>query len=308
MPVSAMMDDEQATSTTNSPQTQPLPSELPSAPQDVVDCAADQSESNELDTVLNAQVNGEEIGNGHQLPTEPDGLDAEDGLGQEDTTLKDEQGWDQIMTEEVDSVEPTTDAIADASTISEHPQDASSIAVDPELSANHTQTHTSNAQSAPVGSPIQFSSPLVGSTPMNTTTSAAQPYPTLLETRGIGPVAPLSQSRLDALPIGPGLAPLRNHQAHAINHLPPFPGQHAPPVQHPYPPQTPVRPQHIALQPLMPLISAHSTHSTPSKPDRQESGGTDFKGLKLISDPPDLQQWREKLFNVEDTIVLSEEE
>lgn len=35
---------------------------------------------------------------------------------------------------------------------------------------------------------------------------------------------------------------------------------------------------------------------------------TDFNNLKLIPDPPGLAQWREKLFNVEDTIVLSEEE
>lgn len=33
-----------------------------------------------------------------------------------------------------------------------------------------------------------------------------------------------------------------------------------------------------------------------------------FKNMKLISNPPDLKRWRERLFNVEDTIVLSEEE
>lgn len=33
-----------------------------------------------------------------------------------------------------------------------------------------------------------------------------------------------------------------------------------------------------------------------------------FKNMKLIADPPDLDKWRERLFNVEDTIVLSEEE
>ncbi|KAF2652867.1 hypothetical protein K491DRAFT_28681 [Lophiostoma macrostomum CBS 122681] len=31
-------------------------------------------------------------------------------------------------------------------------------------------------------------------------------------------------------------------------------------------------------------------------------------GLKLIPDPPNLPQWREKLFNVDDTITLTEEE
>lgn len=33
-----------------------------------------------------------------------------------------------------------------------------------------------------------------------------------------------------------------------------------------------------------------------------------FGGLKLIPNPPNLQKWREKLFNVEDTITLTEEE
>ena len=33
-----------------------------------------------------------------------------------------------------------------------------------------------------------------------------------------------------------------------------------------------------------------------------------FSNMKMIPDPPDLQKWREKLFHVEDTIVLSEEQ
>ncbi|KAF3481428.1 uncharacterized protein GIQ15_04187 [Arthroderma uncinatum] len=37
-------------------------------------------------------------------------------------------------------------------------------------------------------------------------------------------------------------------------------------------------------------------------------GDGHFKNMKSIPNPPDLEKWREKLFNVEDTIVLSEEE
>jgi hypothetical protein len=33
-----------------------------------------------------------------------------------------------------------------------------------------------------------------------------------------------------------------------------------------------------------------------------------FEGLRLLSDPPDLATWREKLFHVDDTITLTEDE
>ena len=36
--------------------------------------------------------------------------------------------------------------------------------------------------------------------------------------------------------------------------------------------------------------------------------GSHFEGLKMIPDPPDLQEWREKLFNVKGNLVLSEDE
>jgi hypothetical protein len=35
---------------------------------------------------------------------------------------------------------------------------------------------------------------------------------------------------------------------------------------------------------------------------------SNFEGLKLVSNPSDLQQWREKLFNVDELIVLTENE
>ena len=33
-----------------------------------------------------------------------------------------------------------------------------------------------------------------------------------------------------------------------------------------------------------------------------------FEGLKIIPHPPDLQAWRGRLFNVDDTIVLTEDQ
>ncbi|KAM5470208.1 putative glutathione transferase [Microsporum audouinii] len=51
---------------------------------------------------------------------------------------------------------------------------------------------------------------------------------------------------------------------------------------------------------------------TPTHPNIPQAGSSigegHFKNMKSIPNPPDLQKWREKLFNVEDTIVMSEEE
>ena len=104
----------------------------------------------------------------------------------------------------------------------------------------------------------------------------------------------------------------------------------APPQQHrQHQPQPRSQPQ--PQQPIAPLphrqqqrpiqISRRAPEPTP-QPQQQPavveveevidgpviSNHGQFEGLKLISDPPDLQQWREKLFHVEDTITLTEEE
>lgn len=36
--------------------------------------------------------------------------------------------------------------------------------------------------------------------------------------------------------------------------------------------------------------------------------GEHFGGMKLVPEPLNLAQWRERLFNVDDTIVMTEEE
>lgn len=43
---------------------------------------------------------------------------------------------------------------------------------------------------------------------------------------------------------------------------------------------------------------------------RDEAGAPSghFQGLKLVAEPPDLEAWRQKLFDVDDTITLNEEE
>ena len=43
-------------------------------------------------------------------------------------------------------------------------------------------------------------------------------------------------------------------------------------------------------------------------PEQNSVKGEHFSNLKLIANPPDLERWRERLFNVDDTITLTEEE
>ncbi|PGG99406.1 hypothetical protein GX51_06340 [Blastomyces parvus] len=52
---------------------------------------------------------------------------------------------------------------------------------------------------------------------------------------------------------------------------------------------------------------ANASDQSPSSPTSSK-GDSYFKNMKMIPNPPDLKKWRERLFNVEDTIVLSEEE
>jgi hypothetical protein len=77
------------------------------------------------------------------------------------------------------------------------------------------------------------------------------------------------------------------------------------PVHHVFPPQ-----QSVPSQPLLEgqLPSSHNVlpsiiqQEYPSKPDAH------LEGLRLVPEPPDLEAWREKLFGVDDMIVLSEEQ
>lgn len=45
-----------------------------------------------------------------------------------------------------------------------------------------------------------------------------------------------------------------------------------------------------------------------NRDDTAMTGHSQFQGLKLVPNPPDLEEWREKLFNVDDMITLTEEE
>ena len=54
-------------------------------------------------------------------------------------------------------------------------------------------------------------------------------------------------------------------------------------------------------------------HESEMVQERSASGpgkkdGGHFVGMKMVPDPPDLDMWREKLFNVNETITMTEDE
>jgi glutathione S-transferase len=73
------------------------------------------------------------------------------------------------------------------------------------------------------------------------------------------------------------------------------------------------RPEFIHTQTPVSLIPQVPTHvqaqvQPPETEQTPFSNHGQFEGLKLIPTPPDLDAWREKLFHVDDTITLTEEE
>jgi glutathione S-transferase len=60
--------------------------------------------------------------------------------------------------------------------------------------------------------------------------------------------------------------------------------------------------QHAHAEALVQAPAAVAEDATPP------NHGSHFQGLKLIAEPPDLEAWRQKLFDVDETITLNEEE
>jgi hypothetical protein len=59
---------------------------------------------------------------------------------------------------------------------------------------------------------------------------------------------------------------------------------------------------------LQPQQQAPAQIPVPEVDDAPVTNHGQFEGLRLIPDPPDLDLWREKLFHVDDTITLTEDE
>ncbi|KAF2120454.1 hypothetical protein BDV96DRAFT_564867 [Lophiotrema nucula] len=102
------------------------------------------------------------------------------------------------------------------------------------------------------------------------------------------------------------------HDARNYNLIAP-PPQHFQPRPPPHqqqipraPPQTPdFKPQIQEYEPQTEFVAQ-------SQQEVEDASATtvhgQFEGLRLIPDPPDLEEWREKLFHVDDTITLTEDD
>ncbi|OAL50459.1 hypothetical protein IQ07DRAFT_426807 [Pyrenochaeta sp. DS3sAY3a] len=143
----------------------------------------------------------------------------------------------------------------------------------------------------------------------------APPHAIHFEQHGIAPQAPYP-------PFAAGYQHAGSPRL-ALTNPPPLPGPPPQQFHAPQPPLPPPRPpQQIPLPP--PIVAAsqpvsiHSQHGRlpPSEgleqgretEDSPLAGHGQFHGLRLVTDPPDLETWREKLFNVDDIITLTEDE
>lgn len=85
----------------------------------------------------------------------------------------------------------------------------------------------------------------------------------------------------------------------------PQPPPQPPPIQGP--PQ-PIREIELRPEFAPPQEQGQGAINTQDPDEAPVSNHGQFEGLKLIPNPPDLDAWREKLFHVDDTITLTEEE
>ncbi|EFW21395.1 glutathione transferase [Coccidioides posadasii str. Silveira] len=301
-----MMDDAGSETPTNPPQ---LPPPQPSPELGALPRTPLNEHGLSLDRDLEAEIKNGGTHNQGQLPGDSEEPRVQEGPGQEG--LKDGQAWDQIM---VDAV-PTTDAIATAAIVTEQAQNEpahAAIVVDPEISTPEAQNHGSSiGQSSIQRQPRQSQTSVAPDS--NSVPAITAPQYTLLESRQAAapqhlgqpsPIPPPSPNY--GLPAHPEFIQPRSNHGHPMS-LPPCPPSGAPQIQHNLPSQTPSQQQQPTLQNLICHFPS-PIQSSPAAPGLSNDGTSHFKNMKLIPEPPDLQRWRERLFNVEGTIVLSEEE
>lgn len=99
---------------------------------------------------------------------------------------------------------------------------------------------------------------------------------------------------------------------------PPHPTQQH--IQAPPPPSQQIAQQPPRIQQRLPDIEPQTEFVQPQAQSQSQSQGQNqdddapvtnhgqFEGLKLIPNPPNLDEWRDKLFHVDDTITLTEDE
>ena len=131
-----------------------------------------------------------------------------------------------------------------------------------------------------------------------------QPPPHALQYQHALPASPVQYQQFPAISYQHASSP-----RFAIAHPPPLPVPEG--VPHFQSPTRPTQRQSIPLPPPIPtqqIPQRQQSHvESVREPEEAPSSGQ-FQGLKLIAEPPDLEAWRQKLFDVDDTITLNEEE
>jgi glutathione S-transferase len=116
--------------------------------------------------------------------------------------------------------------------------------------------------------------------------------------------------------------PSQSHHVQRVVHHPPphlIPHPQHPPVQHQQHQQQYNLPVHHHAVPIQqPIAAAQIQHvdnqlqsDVSTQPEQQQYEhklDAHLEGLRLIPDPPELETWRQRLFDVDDMIVVSEEE
>lgn len=118
----------------------------------------------------------------------------------------------------------------------------------------------------------------------------------------------------------PGLHRMQTAPHNQVFHTPNgFDHSHGPRHIHPQATGSPHTPQqHGAGTQFGIMTPGTAQHSSISRlqqendvfgaPDAGDQQSTGHLPTRIVADPPNLQEWREKLFNVDETIALSEEE
>jgi hypothetical protein len=92
------------------------------------------------------------------------------------------------------------------------------------------------------------------------------------------------------------------------SHVVPHPSQHSYTlsVHHGLPIQSIPGPQTQSINNQIPAVQ--DVRQDPVPPEHASKPDANLEGLKLVPDPPRLEAWRKRLFNVDGMIILSEEE
>ncbi|KAI2088477.1 hypothetical protein LOZ36_002250 [Ophidiomyces ophidiicola] len=242
---------------------------------------------------LETELHHGETATRHDPSREPKRRKIQSDLDGESAPLKAGEEWDRIMADAGSAVS-VADGIATARALTEAETENIDIVIDPEISAGTLPNDSMPIISAAASAQGNHGQPSASDNPSGS--PQAQGFDLLERSESLH-----TPSLVRGLPAPTEFAHSPNHLNHPTS---PFSTPNI--TQHAFAPGIPSEQQRIS-ESLLPDF-AESIQTTPAGADQQPRNSNHFDGMRLIPDPPNLQQWRERLFNVEDTIVLSEEE